>query len=356
MPFYKNDVMTVDKQPFISIILPAYNEAGVITKSLNRLSEYFTALENKFTWEIVIVNDGSSDNTARLADEFAATRDNIVVIHHRINRNLGGAIKTGFASANGDYIIVLDIDLSYSPELIEEMMDELLRTDADIVVASPYMKGGKNTNVPFFRLLLSKTVNKIMRVASGINIHTFTSMARAYNSDFIKSLNLKSSTYSINPEIIQKASILRARIVEIPAHLDWSYQITEGENRISSIRIYKGILLGLMSSFIFRPYVFFMVIGSILLAISLYVISWIFFHTFTILPEITVASGMFNDKFSEAVAMVFRNKPHSFFVGGFVLILALQFIGIGFLSLQNKRYFDELFHLNSGILKKTKNL
>jgi glycosyltransferase involved in cell wall biosynthesis len=346
--------MEVYDQPLISLILPAYNEAGVITKSLGSLTDYMHTIEKKFQWEILIVNDGSTDETGELADAFAASRKNIVVIHHKTNRNLGGALRTGFANSKGQYTVVLDIDLSYAPELIEKMLDKLMETDAEMVIASPYMKGGRNTNVPFFRLLLSKTINILMRKASGINIHTFTSMARAYKSEFLNSLSLKSNTYSINPEIIQKASILRARIIEIPAHLDWSFQKSEGKKRTSSLRIYKGVLLGLMSSFIFRPYVFFMIIGIVLLIISTYVIAWIFYHTLTVLPDITVASGLLNDRFTEAVAMVFRNRPHSFFVGGFTLIVALQFIGIGFLSLQSKRYFDELFHLNSTILKKTK--
>lgn len=348
--------MNVDQKPLVSIILPAYNEAGVIHQSLSKLSDYLNTLEERFHWEILIINDGSSDDTGKLAESIAKTSDNILAFHHKKNRNLGGALQTGFAKAKGEYIVVLDIDLSYAPELIEKMLDKLLEAEADVVVASPYMKGGKCTKVPFFRLMLSKCVNKLMRLSSGINIHTFTGMARAYNGKFIKSLNLKSGTYSINPEIIQKASILRAGIIEIPAHLDWSYQLLEGKNRASSVRIFKGVLSGLMSSFIFRPYGFFMFVGITLLVISIYVISWIFYHTFAILPEITVSSGLFNDRFSEAVAAVFRNRPHAFLVGGFTLIIALQFIGIGFLSLQNKRYFDELFHMNSAILKRTKDI
>ncbi len=345
---------TNTKKLLVSIILPAFNEAGVITKSLITLTEYLMTLESKFQWEILIINDGSTDQTGELAENFAKTRNDIFVIHHRVNRNLGGALRTGFKKASGDYIVVLDIDLSYSPDHIEMMVDELIESDAEVVVASPYMKGGTTTKVPFLRLLLSKTVNKIMRLASGIKIHTFTSMARAYKADFLKSLNLKSSTYSINPEIIQKATILRARIVEIPAHLDWSSQLMAGNTRTSSVRIYKGVLLGLMNSFIFRPYVLFMLTGIFLFLISMYVIVWIFYHTYLVFPEITVSSGLWNDRFSEAIALVFRDRPHAFFVGGFTLIIALQFIGIGFLSLQSKRYFDELFHLNSALLRRSK--
>ena len=83
---------------------------------------------------------------------------------------------------------------------------------------------------------------------------------------------------------------------------------------------------------------------------------WIFYHTFAVYPEIEVISGLINDQFTEAVATVFRQRPHAFFVGGLTLIVSLQILGLGFLSLQNKRYFDELFHLNSAILKQSKEL
>ncbi|MEM9721598.1 MAG: hypothetical protein AAGA10_20195, partial [Bacteroidota bacterium] len=90
----------------------------------------------------------------------------------------------------------------------------------------------------------------------------------------------------------------------------------------------------------------------ILMLVSVWVIGWIFFHTFSILPDVVVEAGMFNDRFSEAVRIVFQQRPHAFFVGGITLLVSLQFLGIGFLSLQNKRYFDELFHINSNQLKK----
>jgi hypothetical protein len=103
----------------------------------------------------------------------------------------------------------------------------------------------------------------------------------------------------------------------------------------------------MMSGFIFRPYVFFFGIGAFFFLIACYVIMWIFIHTYQIYPSIEVSSGLINDRFSEAVAAVFRARPHAFFVGGTTLMVALIILGIGFLSLQNKRYFDELFHINS---------
>lgn len=337
--------------PMVTVITPAYNEERIISTNLKVLCDYLRGLEDKYRWEILVVNDGSKDDTGRLAESFAADHPGVRIVHHKVNRNLGGAIRTGFNEARGDYVVVLDLDLSYAPDHIERLLAECESSEADIVIASPYMKGGKCTKVPFFRLLLSKTVNWFMRLIAPANIYTFTGMVRAYRREFLDSLNLKSSTYAINPEILHKGIILRARMVEIPAHLDWSLQ-EEAVGRTSSIRIFKGILSGLMSSFIFRPYAFFMITGLILLIVATWTIGWIFIHTAEAYPLVEVVSGKINDRFSEAVAEVFRDRPHAFFVGGFTLVIALQFLSLGFLSLQSKRYFDELFHLGTSILKR----
>jgi len=328
------------EKPSVTILLPAYNEAEIISRSVGILCDYMTALNHKYDWDILIVNDGSKDKTGELAEELARTLPNISVHHNIVNQNLGGALRNGFKHAKGEYIVVLDIDLSFGPYNVDKLMDAALKEKADIVIASPYMKGGKTTAIPFHRLLLSKVLNKIMRWTSGIDVHSFTGMARAYRKDFLNTLNLKTSTYSIMPEILQKAHILRGRIVEVPSNLDWTFQ--------------KGILNGLMSSFIFRPYGFFMMIGLLFLVASLYMIAWIFYHVYAIYPEIQASGEFFDDTFSEAVSAAYNKRPHAFLIGGFVFVAAIQFLGLGFISLQKKRYFDELFHLNSAILKSGK--
>ncbi|MGB5436869.1 MAG: glycosyltransferase family 2 protein [Maribacter sp.] len=338
-------------RPTVTVLLPAYNEAAIIADSLTILCDHMGTLNDKYQWDILIVNDGSKDETGRLADELAQSLPNISVHHNKVNQNLGGALRNGFKVAKGEYIVVLDIDLSFGPDHVEKLVDAAIDQDADIVIASPYMKGGKTTNIPFHRLLMSKVLNKIMRLTSGINIHSFTGMARAYKKEFLDTLNLKTSTYSINPEIIQKARIMRGRIVEVPGHLDWTLQLEYGENRTSSVSVFKGILNGLMSSFIFRPYGFFMMVGLLLLVASLYMIIWIFYHVYLIYPEIQASGDFFDDRFSEAVAAAYNKRPHAFLIGGFTFVTAILFLGLGFISLQKKRYFDELFHLNSNILK-----
>ncbi len=341
------------EKPFVSIVTPAYNEAAIIAQSLEVLCEYMRGLEHTYDWELIVVNDGSSDETGRIAESFAEKNRNVKVYHHKVNKNLGGALKTGFFHARGDYVVTMDLDLSYSPVHIEKMLNKIIETGADVIIASPYMKGGAVTGVPFFRLLLSKLVNRYMSFASQDMFYTFTSMVRAYDGEFIRSLNLKAQGYEVNPEIIYKSLILRAHIEEIPAHLDWSFQNTQGEKRVSSLRIMQGIFSGLMSGYIFRPYIFFFGIGLLMFFAVSYMGVWIIINLVEIYPEIPPGEH-FDDRFSMAIAELFKLRPHAFLIGGFSLVVALQFLSMGFLSLQNKRYFEELFHLCTTIFKQQK--
>jgi glycosyltransferase involved in cell wall biosynthesis len=331
----------------ISVVAPCYNEEAILETNINTIISYLEDKNEKYKWEIIIVNDGSKDRTGEIADELAAQRDNIRVIHHPVNLNLGRALQTGFRHSSGEVIVVLDIDLSYAVDYIEKMVDKLLETCSDIVIASPYMKGGQVTAVPFLRKNMSLVVNKFMRIAAQDKYYTYTGMVRAYRKGFIQTLNLKTKDYEVNPEILYKAMILRARIVEIPAHLDWTEQNKYTGKRTSSIRVIRGFFSGIMSAFIFRPYIFFLAIGTFLMLLSMYELIWLLYDTLSALSQ----SHNLEKSFSLSLALQFRKNPQSFLIGGITFIAAIQFLSLGFLSLQSKRYFEELFHLGTSLKK-----
>ncbi len=338
-----------DVRPLVSLITPGFNEEAIVIENLGIICDYMKSMENQFQWELIFINDGSKDNTGFLADQFAEDHQNVKVIHHPFNLNLGNALKTGFAHAAGEYIITLDLDLSYDVTHIKALLDTLQATGADLVIASPYMKGGKVTAVPFFRLLMSKWVNQFMRLAAQEKFHTYTGMVRGYKAKFLKSLNLKTKDYEINPEIIYKAMILRARIIEIPAHLDWTEQNKVADKRTSSIRVLRGFFSGIMAGFIFRPYLFFLGIGSFLMCLSLYELVWLFYDTLAAIPQLLQDISYLESPFSYSLSMQFQKNPQSFLVGGITFLAAIQFLSLGFLSLQSKRYFEELFHLGTAL-------
>jgi len=348
--------MDSTKKKFVSVVIPCYNEEAILQCNVDKVISFLESKSEKYSWEIVLVNDGSKDSTGKIADELARQRDEVRVIHHPVNLNLGLALQTGFRNSRGDIIVVLDVDLSYAVEYIEQMVDKLIETSADIVLASPYMKGGKVTGVPFSRRVMSKWVNRMMRTAAQDKYHTYTAMVRAYRADFIRSLNLKTRDYEVSPEIMYKAMILRARVEEIPAHLDWTEQNKFAGKRTSSIRVLRGLFSGIMSAFIFRPYVFFLGIGTILMILSLYELVWLLSDTLSDMKLANLHTPPVDDAFSYSLSLQFRKNPQSFIVGGITFIASIQFLSLGFLSLQSKRYFEELFHLGTSIKKQDENL
>jgi glycosyltransferase involved in cell wall biosynthesis len=345
----------INSKPFVSVILPAFNEEAIIEKSVGIISDYLKSKEDKYFCEILLIDDGSTDKTGIIADSLAKGNKLLRIIHHPLNMNLGRALQTGFKNAHGEIIVVLDLDLSYSVDHIERMVEKLIATDADIVIASPYMKKGKVSGVPFKRAFSSRIVNRFIRLAAQEKFHTYTGMVRAYKAEFIKNMNLKTKNYEINPEILYKAMILRARIVEIPAHLDWSFQNTFGKKRTSGMRLTEGFFSGLMAGFIFRPYIFYISLGLILFLVASYIIVWIFINTFQMMPQIQIDPQFVDDRFSIAIGQVFKARPHAFIVGGITMLLSVQILSLGFLSLQSKRYYEELFHINSSILRQKNN-
>jgi glycosyltransferase involved in cell wall biosynthesis len=340
-------------KPMVSVVVPAFNESAIIQDTLATLCDYMQGLEDEYSWEIVVVNDGSTDTTGDLLEEFARDWVNIKVLHHMFNFRLGQALRYAFGNCSGDYIVVMDSDLSYSPDHIGRMLEKIRETRAKIVIASPYMKEGKVSNVPFARKFLSVWANRFIaffaRDRFQQKLTTITGMVRAYDSRFLSKLNLKAMDTDINPEIIYKAMILRARIVEVPAHLKWSDdkgeqaegQKSKPKRRGSSMRIMRSILSSVLSGFMFRPFMFFILPGLLILLLSLYTLAWSLIHTFSALVS---TEGL---DFSEAVAQAYLISPHSFIVGGFTLLISFQLFSLGIIALQNKKYFEELFHLHS---------
>ncbi|MCA1995444.1 MAG: glycosyltransferase family 2 protein [Coleofasciculus sp. S288] len=336
-----------DDSPLVSLVVPAYNEAGVIETNLELLCHYMKQLEDEYRWEIIVVNDGSIDRTGELAEALATSTNNIRVVHHLVNFGLGQALKSGFSSCKGDYVVVVDLDLSYAPYHIGRLLTKIRETKAMIVVASPYMKGGKISNVPWFRRSLSIWANRFLSFAAKRSLATLTGMVRVYDARFLKAINLKSMSMEINPEILHKAKLLGVRVAEIPAHLHWQPQKAKKTKRRSSMRILAHSWAIFFYGFLFRPVMFFIIPSLVLFLVSVYANLWVLIHCLTSYQQLA-ESTRFPDP-TEAVAIAFQHAPHTFMIGGMTLMLAIQLFSLGILAVQSKSYFEEIFYLGSSI-------
>ncbi|KAB8320229.1 glycosyltransferase family 2 protein [Tolypothrix campylonemoides VB511288] len=340
----------------VSIIVPAYNEGLIIEKNLGILCQHMEALESKYKWELIIINDGSKDNTGELAETFAKNRNNVSVVHHLTNCGLGQALRSGFKHCQGNYIITLDLDLSYSPEHIEQLLSKIRQTRAKVVLTSPYMKGGKVSNVPWLRLFLSVWANRFLSFATKGKLSTLTGMVRVYDASFLRSLNLRSTGMDINAEVIHKAMLLNAEIEEIPAHLSWHPQkvakSSKQARRKSSMKILRHTWNTLFYGFVLRPVIFFIIPSLVFFLLCLYVNTSILIDWWTNYQRFAQTT-QFPDP-TQAVASAFRQDPYTFFIGGITLMLAIQLFSLGILSLQSKHYFQEIFSLGTAIYDNTR--
>ncbi|MGI9585955.1 MAG: glycosyltransferase family 2 protein, partial [Acidimicrobiia bacterium] len=306
--------------PMVSVVVPAYNEGSHLKRSLDAVMEYMETLSPQYRWELIVVDDGSTDDTLAVAQALAADYPNVRVAPHPSNFNLGQALRYGFSVAKGDYIVTLDADLSYSPDHIGRLLEALTSTEAKIVIASPYMEGGEVTGVPRMRLAASRWANRLLSAAAKGHLTTVTGMVRAYDAVFLRRLDLKAMDVEINAEIIYKAQLMRARITEIPAHLEWTRN--GDEDGRDSFRPGRSVSGFAFVSFLFRPYAYFLIPGVVLGAVALFL--WLLAIAF-----------LFGSVDAGATAMM----------AGLLTILAALLLGMGVLSAQAKRYFEELFHL-----------
>jgi dolichyl-phosphate beta-glucosyltransferase len=150
--------------PFVdlSIVIPAYNESKRITPTLERISAF---LEPRGTrYEILVVDDGSSDGTADLVDDLAERIPHLRVIRSRPNRGKGAAVRTGMLEARGLVRIMCDADGSMPPEEMPKLLARLGRGDTDIAIGSRYADGAATAETqPLYRRLWSRLCNRVVQ-------------------------------------------------------------------------------------------------------------------------------------------------------------------------------------------------
>lgn len=204
--------------PDVSIIVPMYNESENIKDTYQQIADTFQTREED--WEILFVNDGSTDDTADVVRDLVAEDSRVRLLSYPKNQGRGYALRTGFAKAEGEFIVTTDADLSYAPKYILSLLD-MLQTDQQthFVLGSPYMPGGATEGVSAFRLFLSQFGNMMLRWSVNKDIYTWTGIFRAYRRKVIESIDLESNGKEIHLEILTRALSVGYQVREVPAVL-----------------------------------------------------------------------------------------------------------------------------------------
>lgn len=221
----------------ISIIIPLFNERENVLRYPSDLFPVVDRIERECdeSFEYLMVDDGSSDDTFLQITEIAKKYSDVRVFHHGKNSGMGTAIMTGIAQARGDLIITMDSDLTFRPEDIPKLIAAYRQTGADCISGSPYLEDGLMEEVTPFRLLMSRSVNFLYRLLLGGEISCVSPIFRLYKKEIFHEITVTSKNFEINAEIISKLLIKKKQVSEIPVPL------LKRRHGTSKIRITKEI-------------------------------------------------------------------------------------------------------------------
>lgn len=312
-----------DGLPEVSLITPMYNEGARIQSNIPRI---LAALEKLgVTWEYILVDDGSKDDSYDKALAMLKDHPSCGIIHYDCNHGRGYALRRGFAAAKGRYVIATESDLSWGPEIIEKLYKALVATGADIVVASVHLPGGGLENVPVSRMALTRLGNRIVRWSMGGNLTMLTGMTRGYRREALEVLHLEEDRKEIHLEIIAKAQALGLRIVEIPATIRWEPS-EQGQGRQRGGGIYRFVLSHLAVSFQHGAVKMLSVLALVAGSVGVFL---------TIL-------GALNKLF-----FIFQPMPYLITYGLILCVMAMLFMLFAVVSIQLKYVYRSVVHLQS---------
>ncbi|MFX0140693.1 MAG: glycosyltransferase family 2 protein [Candidatus Hodarchaeota archaeon] len=312
----------------ISVVCPFYNEELILKKAIEGIIDNLKSLDHD--WELIIVNDGSIDNSYNIADKTVKKSklgEKVKIISYDFNQGRGYALKKGIENSNGEIIITTEIDLSWGDKIVHQIVEKfILDPHLDVVVASPNLKGGGYKSVPYKRVLISKIGNFIIRLLFTRKITMNTGMTRGYKKHWIKTVKISEKGKEFHLEVLLKLIDLGANVGEIPAILEWKNNKLISGNQVkkrkSSSKTKKLIFSHLNFAIFANPIRYFWLFSLILFLTAL-VIGIYSIYLF-IQGKITIYLAL--------VALL-------------LFISGLIFFGFGILTVQNRQLMKELWEM-----------
>lgn len=197
----------------ISFVFPAFNEGENLKRFPTEVIPVFDRLGE--TYEIVVVDDGSTDDTFTVASGLG---EKVRVAKHERNKGLGAAIRTGIAESRGDLVITMDTDLTFAPDLVPVLLERYKKGDVDVVSGSPKLAGyGKD--IPSYRVAISFLSTLVYSIIFGRWITAVTPVFRLYKRVDLVELPLQATGFDINAEILFHLVRNGKRVAEVPTML-----------------------------------------------------------------------------------------------------------------------------------------
>ncbi len=215
--------------PFLSIIIPAHNEEGRLPRTLGQIFSFLD--KQSYTSEVIIVENGSSDRTFELAQDFSRKRPTLVVLHEE-QQGKGNAVRSGMLHARGEYRFICDADLSMPIEETANFLPPLLK-DFDIAIASREAPGSVRYHEPSYRHWGGRAINFMIRIFILPGLNDTQCGFKCFRADVAQNIFQQQTLngWSFDIEILYLARRKKLRIKEIPIH--WYF---DADSKVSAVR------------------------------------------------------------------------------------------------------------------------
>ena len=211
-------VGTDDVSQSLAIVIPCHNEREGLAQLIEKLDEVLTPLAFDFNCEVLLIDDGSTDDTISRMHALVDDDSRYRVLQSPTCRGIGAALRLALSQTSAEVVVNADADCTYDPRTIPQLL--ALLADADLVTGSPYHPDGRVLNVPGWRLALSRGLSMLYRWTSPVQVHTYTSMFRAYRREVLEAVRWDSDGFLSVTEILIGAGRSGYRVVEFPTSLD----------------------------------------------------------------------------------------------------------------------------------------
>jgi glycosyltransferase involved in cell wall biosynthesis len=192
----------------LTVVIPVYNEVNTLLAVIERVQQ------SPIDKEIVVVDDCSSDGTTELLRR-TTLAPNVRTLFHDVNRGKGAALRTGFADARGDLVIVQDADLEYDPQEYPKLIRPIVDGLADVVFGSRFAGGETHRVLYFWHSIGNRVLTLCSNAATNLNLTDMETCYKVFRRDVLQRITIEENRFGFEPEITAKVAKLRVRLFEV---------------------------------------------------------------------------------------------------------------------------------------------